>query len=71
MATLNMMDYVKEDELAVRYAAYDGIATEGLLNTSKEVAAARKQRQDAAIQAEGQASVAGATGKIVENAAKA
>lgn len=70
MATLNMMDYIKEEELVVRYAAYDGIATEGLVNTSKEVAESRKQRQDAAMAAQADASVANSAGKVVENAAK-
>lgn len=70
LVTLGMQDYIKEEELVTRYAAYDGIATEGLINTSKEVADTRQKRQQAQAQAQAQESVAGATGKVIENAAK-
>lgn len=68
MATLGLMDYIAEEELVTRYASFDGIATEGLVKSSTEVEALRKQRQDAAIVAQGEASVANAAGDVVKQA---
>lgn len=47
MVNLEMKDRLKDGELAIRYAAYEGIDTEGLLKTDEEVSAERQAQQEA------------------------
>jgi len=69
MTQLGLTDYLIEEELAQRYASYDGINTENLVRKKKEVDEIRKGRQEAQAKAAMDESVAGATGDIVKNAA--
>ncbi len=69
MAQLNMMHWINEEELASRYASFDGINTVGLLKTPAQVEAEMKQAQaQAAIQA-GEEAMAGQAGQNVANTA--
>ena len=70
LAQLELVNYVKSPELITRYASYDGITTAGLIKTSEEVAAETKAAQQQQQQAMAQESMAGATGGIIQDAAK-
>ena len=69
MTQLGLTDFLVEEELAQRYASYDGINTQNLVRKKKEVDEIRKNRQDAQAKAAMDESIAGATGDIVKNAA--
>ena len=58
MQALDMLDYINQENVAQRYADFEGIDTQGLLKTQDEVAAQRQKQQDQAIAAQGQAAAA-------------
>ena len=62
-ASIGFMDYLKQDELATRYATLYNVDSQGLLKTSSEVSQERQQAQQAQAQAEGQAALAQSTGQ--------
>ena len=47
LANLNKIEWVKEEELVTRYAAYEGVDSNGLLKTPNEVQAERQQASQA------------------------
>ena len=71
LAQLNMLHWINEEELASRYADFDGINTNKLLKTPQEVETEMKKAQaQAAIQA-GETSMANQAGQNVANATTA
>lgn len=71
MTQLGLQDYLVEEELAQRYASYDGINTENLVRKKKDVDDIRSKRQQAQAQTVAQESIAGAAGDMVKNAGQA
>lgn len=63
MSQLDKMEYINESELISRYAAFEGIATVGLIKTPEEVQQARQAAQQQAQQAAMQQAGAESMGK--------
>jgi len=70
LTALGKSHYVKDPELIARYASFDGINTNDLIKTSEEVAEEQKAQQEQLAQQQANESMAGATGGIVQDAAK-
>lgn len=65
MVGLNMIHWLNEDELAQRYAAFDGIDTVGLLKTPNEVKQELAQQQQAQAQQQGIDALAQSAGQTI------
>ncbi len=70
LGALGKTHYVKDPELIARYAAFDGINTNGLIKNSKEVAEEQRKQQEALAQQQASESLASETGGMVRDAAK-
>jgi len=65
MMTMNMSHWLEENELAQRYAAFDGIDTVGLLKTASQVKSELAQQQQAQAQQAGIDSLAQSAGQTI------
>ena len=70
MAQLNMLQYIKNDELISRYASYDGINTVNLIKSPEEIQKEQQAQQQQMLQQQAGESIAGKAGDAIMQGGK-